>query len=174
MPEAGLTRVSRGPIFASKNEVAIARSERRARFAARPVIRRGQIMATETIPESHRDLLEKSQVAILTTKGPDGFPQTTALWFLVEDGAVELSINTSRQKARNLERDDACSVFFIDPENPYRTLEIRSRAKVEPDPDYRLADKVAEKYGADLRQMDQPGDTRIAVTIEPVKVNTYG
>lgn len=131
-------------------------------------------MATATIPESHRDLLTKSQVAILTTRGQDGFPQTTALWYLVDDGTVKLSINTSRQKAKNLERDPEATVFFMDPATPYRTLEIRARAKVEPDPDYVLADKVAAKYGADLRQMDRPGETRIAVTMEPVKVNTYG
>ena len=59
-------------------------------------------------------------------------------------------------------------------DSPYRTLEIRARAKIEPDPGYVLADKVAAKYGADLRTMDRPGDTRIAVTMEPVKVNTYG
>lgn len=126
------------------------------------------------IPETHRDLLDKSQVAILTTMGPDGFPQTTALWFLVDDGTVKLSINTSRQKAKNLEREREATVFFMDPETPYRTLEIRARAKVEPDPDYILADRVAAKYGADLRERDRPGDTRIAVTMEPVKVNTYG
>lgn len=127
-----------------------------------------------TIPASHRDLLEKNQVAILTTKGPDGFPQTTALWFLVEDGTVKLSINRSRQKAKNLVRDSEATVFFIDPATPYRTLEIRAHAKVEPDPDYVQADKVAAKYGADLRNMDKPGDTRIVVTLNPVKVNTYG
>jgi PPOX class probable F420-dependent enzyme len=126
------------------------------------------------IPETHRNLLDTNQVAILTTKGPDGFPQTTALWFLVDDGTVKLSINTSRQKAKNLDREAEATVFFMDPETPYRTLEIRARARVEPDPDYILADRVAAKYGADLREMDRPGDTRIAVTLEPVKVNTYG
>lgn len=131
-------------------------------------------MPTATIPASHRDLLDKNQVAILTTKGPDGFPQTTALWYLVEDDTVKLSINTARQKAKNLVRDNESTVFFMDPENPYRTLEIRARAKVEPDPDYVLAGKVAARYGADFRQMDKPGERRIAVTLEPVKVNTFG
>lgn len=131
-------------------------------------------MTDVAVPLSHRDLLDKSQVAILTKKGPDGLPQTTALWFLVDDGTVKLSINTSRQKAKNLEREPEATVFFMDPETPYRTLEIRARARVEPDPDYILADRVAAKYGADLRERDRPGDTRIAVTMEPVKVNTYG
>ena len=132
-------------------------------------------MTNATIPQSHRDLLEKNQVVILTTKGKDGFPQTTALWYVVDDqGTVRLSINTARQKAKNLQRDGESSMFFMDPESPYRTLEIRARAKVEPDPDYALADQVGAKYGADLREMDQPGETRVAVTMEPVKVHTFG
>ena len=131
-------------------------------------------MTDVAIPQSHRDLLDTNQVAILTTKGPDGFPQTTALWFVVDDGTVKMSINTSRQKAKNLAREPEATVFFMDPETPYRTLEIRARARVEPDPDYILADRVAAKYVADLRKMDRPGDTRIAVTMEPVKINTYG
>ena len=62
----------------------------------------------------------------------------------------------------------------MDPANPYRTLEIRARAEIEPDPDYVFADRVAVKYGADPRTMDQPGETRVAVTLVPVKVNTFG
>lgn len=127
------------------------------------------------IPESHRDLIEQNPVVILTTKGHDGYPQTTALWFLLdEDGAIRLSINTARQKARNLQREPECTLFFMEPGNPYRTLEIRARARVEPDPTYELADKVGEKYGANLRELDQSGESRIAVTIEPVRVNTWG
>lgn len=31
-----------------------------------------------TIPESHRNLVDDSQVVILATNGPDGVPQVTA------------------------------------------------------------------------------------------------
>jgi len=41
----------------------------------------------ESIPESHRDLLQ-SGVAIMATIGPDGRPQVSALWFLAQDGTV--------------------------------------------------------------------------------------
>lgn len=128
-----------------------------------------------TIPETHRDLVENNQVVILTTNGHDGFPQTTALWFLLDDdGEIKLSINTSRQKTRNLQRNDACTLFFMDPASPYRTLEIRAHANVESDPDYALASKVGKKYGADPKEMDQPGESRVAVTFDIVKVNTFG
>jgi PPOX class probable F420-dependent enzyme len=133
-------------------------------------------MTSPTIPESHCDLLETNQVAIVATIGPDGAPQVTASWFLAdEDGTVRMSLNTARQKVKNLMRRPESTLFFLDPANPYRTLEIRTRAEIEPDPDYVLADKVGAKYGgADVRTMDQPGESRVAITFVPVKVNTFG
>jgi PPOX class probable F420-dependent enzyme len=128
------------------------------------------------IPASHRDLVQDGQVAILATIGPDGYPQVTAAWYLMEeDGTVRMSLNTVRQKVKNLLRHPEVTLFFLDLTNPYRTLEIRARAEVEPDPDYAFADLVGARYGgADLREMDKPGEARVAVTFVPVKVNTFG
>ncbi len=128
------------------------------------------------IPASHRDLLDTNQVAIVATIGSDGVPQVTASWFLAEEnGTVRMSLNTARQKVKNLMRRSESTIFFLDPANPYRTLEIRARAEIEPDPDYAFADRVGAKYGgADVRTMDQPGETRVVITFVPVKVNTFG
>lgn len=126
------------------------------------------------IPHSHQDIIERSQIVSLATLNPDGSPQVTAMWFLWEGGAVRISLNTARRKTRNLQRDPRVSAFFVDPENPYRTLELRGIATIEPDPDYELADRVGAKYGADLRQMDQAGGSRVAVTIVPDKILTFG
>ena len=128
-------------------------------------------MPSTAIPETHRDLL-RADVAMLSTVGPDGQPQTTALWFLAEeDGTIKLSLNRSRQKTKNLERHPKVTFFIIDPANPMRTLEVRARAEVAPDPDYAFADQLGKKYGADLRHMDRPGESRVVVTLQPVKVN---
>lgn len=126
------------------------------------------------IPESHRDLIEKNQIVILSTIGPASEPQTTALWFLFEDDLVKLSLNNSRQKLKNLKRNPAYSAIFVDPGNPYRTIELRGTATVEPDPDYVVADKIGAKYGSDLRDMDQPGESRSAVTLHIEKVHIFG
>ncbi|MCX6050247.1 MAG: PPOX class F420-dependent oxidoreductase [Chloroflexi bacterium] len=128
-----------------------------------------------TIPESHKDLLA-SDVATLSTNGKDGYPQVTALWFLLDDdGLVKLSLNTARQKTKNLIKNPECTLFVLDRNNPYHTIEIRARAEVSPDDDYTFADKLGRKYGgANLRERDQPGEKRVVVTLHPVKVNTYG
>jgi PPOX class probable F420-dependent enzyme len=128
-----------------------------------------------TFPESHRDLL-KADVAVLATIGQDGYPQVTALWFLFDDdGTIKLSLNTTRQKAKNLQAHPECTFFILDTANPYRTLEVRARAEIVPDPDYVFAKKLGAKYGgADLSANDRPGETRVVVSLRPIKVNTWG
>ena len=127
-----------------------------------------------TFPESHQDLLQ-AEVATLATIGPDGFPQVTALWFLFDDDTLKLSLNTSRQKVKNLQARPECTLFILDPTNPYRTLEVRARAEITPDADYAFAKKLGAKYGgADFSANDRPGETRVVVSLQPVKVNTWG
>ena len=121
-------------------------------------------------PESHGDLLD-TQVATFATIDPAGFPQLTEVWFLHDDGELKTSLNTGRAKYRNLQRDPHCSLLVLDLENPYRYLEVRGRAEIAPDDDYAFAKKVGDKYGgADLREYDAPGTTRVVVTIVPEKI----
>ena len=68
-------------------------------------------------------------------------------------------------------RNPACSILLLDLTNPYRYLEIRGDAEIEPDDDYTFADLVGAKYGADLRQMDQPGERRVVVSVRPARIN---
>lgn len=124
-----------------------------------------------TIPETHRDLL-KTDVAMLATIDRNGYPQVTAIWFLFDDdGMIRLSLNTARQKVKNLQKRPQCTLFILDRANPGRTLEVRARAELTPDPDYIFADKLGRKYGANVRMMDRPGESRVVVTLHPVKVN---
>ncbi len=125
-----------------------------------------------TIPESHRDLLS-AQVAVLGTIGSSGRPQLSGIWFLAEDDTVRLSLNTARQKLKNLQANPKCSlIIFGDP--PYRYIELRGDAEITPDDDYSFADKLGAKYGADLRTRDNPDDTRVVVTIRPKRVVAWG
>jgi PPOX class probable F420-dependent enzyme len=126
-----------------------------------------------TIPDSHRDLLD-AQVATLATVGSDGRPQLSEVWFLAEDDTVRLSLNNSRRKTKNLVGNPACGLLILDLANPYRYLEIRGDAEIEPDPDYAFADKVGAKYSADLRDRDQPGDSRVIVTLRPARIRAWG
>jgi PPOX class probable F420-dependent enzyme len=122
------------------------------------------------VPESHADLLD-GDFATLATIGPDGRPQVTEVWFLDEDGAPKISLNTARQKVKNLMANPACTLLLLDITVPYRYVEIRGDAEIVADDDYAFADRVGAKYSADLRDHDGPDDRRVIVTVAPAHVN---
>jgi len=125
-----------------------------------------------TIPDSHRDLLN-GQVAVLGTIGASGRPQLSGVWFLAEGDTVRLSLNTVRQKVKNLQANPKVSLLIFD-NPPYRYIELRGDAEIAPDDDYEFADKVGAKYGSDLRTRDNPGDKRVVVTIHPQRMVAWG
>ena len=120
-------------------------------------------------PESHSDLLD-TPVASLATIGRDGIPQVTAVWFVHDNGDLQLSLNSNRLKTKNLQARPECSLMILDTANPYRYLEVRGHARIEPDSADVVVGKVNSKYSADVRAWDGPDDQRMAVTIEPSNV----
>jgi PPOX class probable F420-dependent enzyme len=126
-------------------------------------------MAT-TIPDDFRDLLS-APCATLATIDPHGRPQLTEIWFLEDGDSVGLSLNTARQKVKNLMARPECTLFILDPAGPFRYLELRGDAEITPDDDYEFADKLGAKYNADVRKIDQPGQQRVVVRIKLARVN---
>jgi PPOX class probable F420-dependent enzyme len=124
-----------------------------------------------TIPDEFKDLLD-APTAILATNGPSGRPQVTAVSFLydAEDGLLKISLNDTRQKTKNLRRDPKATLFIVDPQSPFRTLEIRGDAELRPDPDFSGCARVGAKYNADFRVHDKPGETRTLVVLHPARV----
>jgi PPOX class probable F420-dependent enzyme len=120
-------------------------------------------------PETHADLLD-APVATLGTIDSEGRPQLTEVWFLYDDGELQLWLNDRRAKVRNVRERPACSLLVLDLQNPARYLEVRGRARVTPDPERAFAPKLGAKYGMDLSGIDPPGQTRVIVTIEAEKV----
>jgi PPOX class probable F420-dependent enzyme len=127
-------------------------------------------MSSPGIPESHHDLLE-ARVATLATLGVDGYPQLSEVWFLAEEGTIRLSLNTARQKTKNLVRQPVCTLFILDVANTFRYLELRCDVSIEADEQYVFADRVGAKYPSDLRAHDKPGETRAVITLTPRRVN---
>lgn len=116
--------------------------------------------------------LMANTTATLATITPSGSPQLTIVWFLERDGHLLISINAKRAKARNLRENRACSVLIQHPDTADYFVEIRGTATLIPDADYALSSVIGERYGADFRAFDQPGDTRFVIDITPTKVLT--
>jgi PPOX class probable F420-dependent enzyme len=120
-------------------------------------------------PESHRDLLD-APVASLATVGADGVPQSTLIWFLHDGGELKFSLSRARLKTKHLMKRPHASLLILDPESQFRYLEVHGHVTIEPDDDYAFAARLGVKYGADIRSFDQPGDSRVVVTLEPTRV----
>jgi PPOX class probable F420-dependent enzyme len=131
---------------------------------------------TTVIPESHADLLESKALAHIATLGPDGEPQVNPVWFDWDGQHLMFSQTTTRQKVRNLERDNRIALSIVDPENPYRYLEIRGTVvRVDPDPDKAFIDKMAQKYlGVEQYPWNQPNDERLIMVVKPEHTTTMG
>jgi PPOX class probable F420-dependent enzyme len=132
------------------------------------MVQRKEVM--NTIPETYRDLIETPHVAMLSTVGSDGTPQVTALRYLADGDTIATSQMTSRQKYKNIVAHPKATLFIADPTNPYRTLEIRATATVEPDPDLALFDRIVRRYGQDPDTFPAPRDNRVALRLTPTRV----
>ncbi|TGD87885.1 PPOX class F420-dependent oxidoreductase [Mycolicibacterium sp. CH28] len=127
-----------------------------------------------SIPESHQDLAQAPLVASLSTVGADGTPQVTAIWFVVDGDTVKTSFVTARQKYKNVVARPQATLFIIDPQNPFRTLEIRGTVEVGEDPGLELFEKVVRHYGQDPETFPAPREGRVAVTLRPTRVVAQG
>jgi PPOX class probable F420-dependent enzyme len=99
------------------------------------------------IPEKYRDLFQKRAFANLGTLMPDGSPQVTPVWVDLDGDYVIFNSAKGRQKDRNVRRDPRVALTLMDPENPYRYLEIRGRvAEITEDGAAENINKLAKKY----------------------------
>ena len=129
-----------------------------------------------TIPEKFLDLFQKKAFASLATLMPSGAPQVTPVWCDYDGKHVLINSARGRQKDRNVERDRRVAFAIVDPDNPYRYLEIRGKVAeiTEQGADVHI-DRMAKKYlGADKYPHRRPGEVRVLYKVEPQRVLSFG
>ena len=129
-----------------------------------------------SLPASHKDLFDKPAFGSFTTLMPDGSPQTTPVWVDFVDGKIWVNSALGRQKDKNVRHDPRVAVTLIDPQNPYRYLEIRGKVdEITTNGATQHIDKMAKKYiGQDKYPWAQPGEERVLLKITPERFNTRG
>jgi len=128
------------------------------------------------IPEKYRDLFQKKAFGSLGTLMPDGSPQVTPVWIDLEGDKLVVNSAKGRAKDRNMRRDPRVSIALIDPDNPYRYLEVRGRVVqvTEQGADQHI-DKMAKKYlGKDSYPFRQKDEVRVRYIIEPEHFSQMG
>lgn len=133
-------------------------------------------MTTDVVPESHRDLLTAKAFAHMATIGPRGAPHSSPVWYDWDGEHVLVSHTKERQKYRNVRKDPRVSLSILDPQDPYRYLEVRGVVEeIVDDPKKTLIDALAKKYqGRDVYGKDGPEDNRVIFKIKPEKVTKRG
>ena len=133
-------------------------------------------MPAAAIPSSHADLFQKKAFAHLATLMPDGQPQVTPVWVEFDGRHVIINTAEGRQKDKNLQRDKRVALSLIDPENPYRYLEVRGKIveRTHNGADASI-DAMAKKYlGKDKYPFRQPNEVRVIYKIEPLHATSMG
>src|SRR6185436_2963247 len=115
------------------------------------------------IPEKYADLFQKKAFASLATVNDDGSPQVTPVWCDWDGKHVIVNTAKGRRKDRNMRRDPRVSLALIDPDNPYRYLEVRGKVAeiTEKGADDHI-NRMAKKYlDVDQYPYRQPGEVRV-------------
>src|SRR5438874_13621148 len=124
---------------------------------------------SQAIPEKYRDLFSKRAFANLGTLMPDGRPQVTPVWCDLEADYVVFNSAKGRQKDKNVRRDPRVAISIVDPDNPYRYLEIRGRVVeiTEQGADTHI-DKLAKKYlGVDKYPYPKRAKSECSIRFNP-------
>lgn len=129
------------------------------------------------IPEAYSDLLTtKKAFANLATLNADGTPQVTPVWFDWDGSRLRINTAKGRLKDKNLRRTPAVALSIMDPDNPYRYVQVKGRvaAVTESGADAHI-DALSTKYlGQDRYPYRKPGEVRVIFTIAPDRVQTMG
>ena len=129
------------------------------------------------IPDAYLDLLtQKKSFAELATVMPDGSPQVTPVWFDYTGGRVRVNTAKGRVKQRNMKEGSAVALAIMDPDNPYRYIQVRGKVtRMTEEGAGAHIDSLAKKYiDQDKYPWSRPGEVRMTFEITPGAVQAMG
>lgn len=101
-----------------------------------------------SIPQDFRDLVDRPLFGHLGTIRTDDTVQVNPMWFEFDGQNIRFTHIRSRAKFRNLQRNPAMSLSILDPDNPYRYLEVRGKLiEVIEDPTGAFYQHLGIRYG---------------------------
>ena len=121
------------------------------------------------IPDTYKDLFQKTAFANLATLMPDGSPQVTPVWVDFDGQTIIVNTAKGRQKDKNMRRDARVALAISDPQNPYRYLEVRGKVvEITENGASAHIDRMAKKYlGKDKYPFSKPVEVRLLIKIAP-------
>ncbi|MFN2189126.1 MAG: PPOX class F420-dependent oxidoreductase [Candidatus Promineifilaceae bacterium] len=134
------------------------------------------------IPDTHRDLIDGPVLISFATIMPDGQPHLSVIWCNSDGEHVLINTARGRQKEKNIARDPRVTILAVDPNDPYRSIEIRGEViEMSEEGGIEHIDELARIYTGDpgfygyLASAEQKHrETRVICRIRPKRVRTEG
>ena len=129
-----------------------------------------------TIPASHQDLLDRPVLAQLACHMAKGAILVNPVWCLVEGGRIWFNSARGRAKDKALRTNPQATLCLVDPDNPFRYLELRGRVdEITEQGADGMIDRLAKKYlGKDTYPNRRAGEVRVSYRFAVEKARTQG
>lgn len=119
------------------------------------------------LSEKVRTFLQERRFAVLGTINPDGSPQLTSMWYLLEGDTIVMNTKAGRMKDRNIRRNPHISICVPD---EYSYVTVSGTAEIIDDPQTAQSDiyRLAVRYDGEesaKRQMEEQFSKESRVTL---------
>jgi len=128
---------------------------------------------TDLVPSEYAPLLEKPLYGHLGTIRPNDTVQVNPMWFFYDGENLRFTHTTKRAKYRNLQQNPSMSYSIVDPDNPFRYLEVRGRlVEAIPDPTGEFYVFLGKRYG-NAEQIAPPDSPDRVILVMSVEKTTF-
>ncbi len=130
-------------------------------------------MRKNLTPDDLGDLLEQPLVAVLATYRLDGGVLLSPVWHRWREGGFDVATGRDDVKVRHLRRDPRASIVVYEHVPPYRGIEVRGEARLEPAGD--AVRQIAIRYLGErdgAAYADSAGDDTL-IRLEPGRLRAW-
>lgn len=130
-------------------------------------------MSKPPLPDDAVDVLKKANPAVVTTLRSDGWPVSTATWYLWEQGRVLVNMDEGRKRLEHVRGDPRVTLTVLDESNWYTHISLIGRvAELRDDEGLSDIDRLARHYlGKPYPQRDR---RRVSACIEIERWHGWG
>jgi len=129
------------------------------------------------IPNDFQDLIsdDVKSFAFLATTMSNGSPQVTPVWFNTDSSHLLINSAKGRIKDINMRNRPNVAIVIVDPQDPYRYIQIRGRVvEIKEVRAREHINALSKKYrGKDVFEVP-PNEIRVIYKISIEKTNTMG
>jgi len=124
------------------------------------------------LTDAQRKFFHEVMPVTVGTRRKDGTVQLNPVWYDFHDGYFHLNSARGRNWAEHVQQQKDVTLLFVDPRNMYRWAQVQGRlVNVTTEGADAHIDRLSARYtGNPVYQNRVPGEVRISMTIEPLRI----